>query len=119
MFDYMRNNGVEFQAYWNVESAGGGSHRLWPESETNLDDAGQAFRDEVLVDLGESSSDGGTDGGTDTETPSDTETPTGETLGGYNQPSPGTLDWHVPLNENFSDIEADIKSLDQRLSDLE
>ena len=42
-----------------------------------------------------------------------------ETYGGYNQPGQGTLDWHVPLNENFTMIEDDVKSLEQRISDLE
>ena len=114
MFDYMRNNGVEFQAYWNVESGGGGTHRLWPESETTLDSAGEAFRTEAAVDIGSDTDEGRTDEGS-ADASDETET----TLGGYNQPSSGTLNWHVPVNENFADIEADVKSLDQRLSDLE
>jgi len=114
MFDYMRNNGAEFQAYWNVESAGGGTHRLWPEDETPLDDAGKAFRTEAAVDIGSSTDDESTDDGSTGESDE-----TAETLGDYNQPASGTLNWHVPMNENFADIEADIKSLDQRLRDLE
>lgn len=51
----------------------------------------------------------------DTTSPS----PSDETYGGYNQPGQGTLDWHFPLNENFGMIEEDVKSLDQRISDLE
>jgi len=41
------------------------------------------------------------------------------TYGGYNTPESGTLDWHIPLNENFNDIEADIKDLANRVRNLE
>lgn len=112
MFEWFSANDVAFQTYWNAWTAGSGTggHRIWPEDETPLNDTGQAFREEVSADLG-GSTDDGTDDGTDGDT--------GETLGGYNQPSSGTLNWHVPINENFSDIEDDIKSLDQRLKELE
>ena len=112
-FDYMRNNGVEFQAYWNVESAGGGTHRIWPEEDTTLNAAGQAFKTEALVDIG-----GTTDDSSGAEEPVDDSTDT-DTIGGYKKPSQGTLDWHVPLNENFNAIEEDVKSLDERLKNLE
>ncbi|SFR73459.1 Pectate lyase superfamily protein [Halogeometricum rufum] len=39
--------------------------------------------------------------------------------GGYQTPSAGTVDWHVPLNENFEKIEADILDLVQRIQQLE
>ena len=39
--------------------------------------------------------------------------------GNYNQPDPGTVDWHVPLNENFSEISSDLESLAQRIDVLE
>jgi hypothetical protein len=110
MFDYMRNNDVRFQAYWNAESAGGGSHRIWPENETTLDASGQAWKTQVLLDVD------GTDGSDSEPTPTPTPTPT---LGGYVRPEAGTLNWHEPLNQNFADIEADIKSLDERLKKLE
>ncbi len=112
MFDYMRNNSVEFQADWNVESAGGGTHRLWPEDETTLANVGDAFRTEALVDLGSRTDDGSTDDGS-------SDGSTEEALGDYNQPSSGTLNWHVPMNESFANIETEIKSLDQRLKNLE
>ncbi|GAA0553205.1 hypothetical protein ABNG02_03120 [Halorubrum ejinorense] len=114
MFDYMRNNGVEFQAYWNVESGGGGSHRIWPEDETTLTKAGEAFNAEAAVDINSTTDDGSTDDGSDDSTDGTT-----EAIGGYNQPASGTLNWHIPMNENFADIEADLKSLDQRLRNLE
>jgi hypothetical protein len=31
---------------------------------------------------------------------------------GYNKPSEGTIDWHVPLNENFKQLERDIEIRD-------
>jgi len=31
---------------------------------------------------------------------------------GYNKPSEGTIDWHVPLNENFEQMERDIEIRD-------
>ncbi|MDS0222706.1 hypothetical protein NDI54_15275 [Haloarcula sp. S1AR25-5A] len=117
MFDYMRNNNVEFQGYWNAESAGGGSHRIWPESETNLIDSGNAWQNEVLVDIGsetETSTETPTDDGSNTE---DSSQPTN--LGNYTLPAQGSLDWHIPLNENFASIEEDIKSLNERLEQLE
>ena len=115
MFEWFDANNVAFQTYWNAWTAGGGTggHRIWPEDQTPLNDTGQAFRDEVSVDLGGDGS--SSTSNTDEETDNDSS----ETLGGYNQPSSGTLNWHVPLNENFADIEDDIRSLDQRLRDLE
>jgi len=41
------------------------------------------------------------------------------TYGGYNTPESGTVDWHVPLNENFKDIETDIEDLANRVSNIE
>ncbi len=113
MFEWFDANDVAFQTYWNAWTAGGGTggHRIWPEDQTPLNEAGQTFRNEVSADLGDSGSSSSTDDGADSDS--------SETLGGYNQPSSGTLNWHVPLNENFADIENDIKSLDQRLRDLE
>lgn len=118
MFDYMRNNDVEFQAYWNAESAGGGSHRLWPQSETNLLNAGDAFREEINIDSTSESTDDTTTDDTTTDDTSDT-TDSQTQLGGYKKPTVGTLDWHVPLNENFTDIEEDIQSLADRIQNLE
>jgi hypothetical protein len=31
---------------------------------------------------------------------------------GYNKPSEGTLDWHIPLNDNFKQLERDIEVRD-------
>jgi hypothetical protein len=31
---------------------------------------------------------------------------------GYNQPSEGTTDWHIPLNENFQQLERDVEIRD-------
>jgi len=31
---------------------------------------------------------------------------------GYNQPNEGTTDWHIPLNENFQKLEADVEVRD-------
>lgn len=31
---------------------------------------------------------------------------------GYNKPAQGTSDWHIPLNENFSEMDADIPIVD-------
>ncbi|WP_058995650.1 hypothetical protein [Haloarcula sp. CBA1127] len=33
----------------------------------------------------------------------------------YNTPAEGTLDWHIPLNENFSAIESDVQELANEL----
>lgn len=52
----------------------------------------------------------GSDGSDDTSSSS---------YGGYKTPEAGTLDWHVPLNENFDAIEADIKDLANRVENLE
>jgi hypothetical protein len=51
-------------------------------------------------------------------TQTDTSTPAAE-YGGYSQPQAGTLDWHIPMNENFAAIEEDIKDLARRIENLE
>jgi len=55
-----------------------------------------------------------------------TSTPTGSgstdttsQYGGYATPEAGRVDWHLPLNQNFNDIEADVKDLAARLDRLE
>lgn len=37
----------------------------------------------------------------------------------FHQPSEGSTDWHVPMNENFAAIEEDIKDLARRIENLE
>jgi hypothetical protein len=39
--------------------------------------------------------------------------------GGYARPEMGMVNWHLPLNENFEKIEADVLELAQRLDKLE
>jgi hypothetical protein len=63
-------------------------------------------------DVGPRSSDSSNDS-TDDSTSDST------TYGGYNTPESGTVDWHIPLNENFNDIEADIVDLADRVQQFE
>ena len=58
--------------------------------------------------------DSSTDSGSDTVT-----SPDPAQYGGYQTPSAGTVDWPVPLNENFETIEADVLALVQRIQTLE
>lgn len=37
----------------------------------------------------------------------------------YNTPDEGTLDWHIPLNDNFEQLEVDLQALDDRLAAIE
>ena len=104
VLDYMDSN-YEFVTYWNSESASGGSHEIYPSDAAGLNEASQVFQDFVGQKLS---------GSTD-ESTSEPET----TYGGYSQPEEGTANWHVPLNENFADIEADIKELAARIEQLE
>lgn len=49
----------------------------------------------------------------------DTTDTTDTTYGGYQTPDAGTLEWHIPLNENFQTIESDIKDLASRIDSIE
>lgn len=72
-----------------------------------------------LSDVGPRSSSTTSDSGGTTATPTPRPTDTSTTYGGYNTPAAGTTDWHVPLNENFENIEADVLDLAARLDALE
>jgi hypothetical protein len=110
--DWIESHDVKFQTYWNGD-IDNQKHTIWPESKSLLTEGGQRWQERVAASLG-------TDSGTDTTTDDSTDTTTDtNALGGYKQPSQGTLNWHVPLNENFKDIEEDIKALNERLSNLE
>jgi hypothetical protein len=119
LFEYMETHDFRFQGYWNAETAGGGvgGHTIYPPEASELIEAGQAWRDAVLADMG-----GG--GGSTGDEPSEPSEPADppepdRTYGGYVRPQEGTVDWHVPLNQNFADIEADIEDLAERLDRLE
>lgn len=109
IFDYAEQNDWVFQTYWNGNSY---KHRIYPTSESGLLEAGQAWRERVLSDMDGTTS--GTDSGTDSGS-----VDTGHEYGGYATPAEGTIDWHVPINENFSLIEGDIKHLEERIKQLE
>jgi hypothetical protein len=47
------------------------------------------------------------------------DTTTSHDYGGYEQPPEGTLDWHVPVNDNFQSIEKDVLALHERVKALE
>jgi hypothetical protein len=79
-----------------------------------MESGSDKFRDMVSARLSTSSSDDGT-----SESTNDTTNDTTSQYGGYQTPAEGTLDWHVPVNENFEAIEADIKDLAARLDSLE
>ncbi|MDS0299650.1 glycoside hydrolase family 55 protein [Halogeometricum sp. S1BR25-6] len=64
-------------------------------------------------EVGPGASDGA-DPGTSEPAPADP-----KTYGGYKLPEPGTVDWHVPLNENFVKIEDDVLELLARVQQLE
>ncbi|SFR67317.1 glycosyl hydrolase family 28-related protein [Halogeometricum limi] len=68
--------------------------------------------DVALEDAVGPRSGGGTDAGSGTTTDP-------AKYGGYNTPEPGTVDWHVPLNENFEKMEADVLELVERIQALE
>ena len=113
-FDWIESHDVVFQTYWNG-SIDNPKHTIWPEDKSLLPEGGQRWRDRVGATLGTDDTTDTTDDTTDT---TDDTTDTND-LGGYNRPTQGQLDWHVPLNQNFSDIEEDIKALDERLKKLE
>lgn len=74
--------------------------------------AAERYGFDVLIDFDGSTPDQGA-----YEYVAEQSVPTRE-YGGYHQPQPGTLDWHVPLNENFAMIEADVKDLARRIEEL-
>lgn len=105
MRSFMEDNGVVFQTYWNGSGHG---HQVYPPDMNPR--SAEAMEEWMAADI--TGSDGsGTDDGTDSGGDSE--------YGGYNQPEAGTVNWHKPLNENFGDVEADIKDLAQRVSELE
>jgi hypothetical protein len=104
---YAESNDWAFQAYWNSASASGGGHRVYPPKSDGLPNAAGEFNEMVSQRLG--------DGSGGTTSPEQTD----PTYGGYNTPPEGTVDWHMPLNENFDDIENDIKDLAARIQELE
>lgn len=99
VLQYAADNDFLFEAYWNAYSETGGTHRIYPDS-GKLTEAGTAWREYVV-----------NDGSTTVSEPT-------HTVGGYAQPQAGALDWHVPLNENFAAIEADIKYLQEQIEQL-
>jgi hypothetical protein len=107
--NWMEANGFVFQAYWNEYG-----HYVHPRSRGGMESGSDKFRDMVSARLSTSSSDDGT-----SESTNDTTNDTTSQYGGYQTPAEGTLDWHVPVNENFEAIEADIKDLAARLDSLE
>ncbi len=113
VLNYAKDNGFAFQAYWNAYATGGGSHEIYPDPDGQLIEAGNAWREFVVNDMSPTN-------GTDSDPvdqPSDGSDDT--TSSRYNQPEPGTLNWHEPLNQNFANIETDIKELEERISKLE
>lgn len=105
---YDRNQDLlEYSVYWN-----GDIHQLYPVDE--MPRASDVLKEQMRQRVGDSSG-SGTDDGSDSTDSTDGDT----TYGGYRQPAEGTLDWHEPLNQNFADIEADVKDLARRIRDLE
>lgn len=47
MIEWMDTNSWELQAYWNADSASGGSHVIFPRSAANLEDASDKFQSMV------------------------------------------------------------------------
>ncbi|MFD1597914.1 hypothetical protein [Halobellus rarus] len=113
VLDYAGQHDWVFQTYWNGDSP---KHRIYPPEESGLPDVGQAWRDRVLSDLNNTVDSGGSTDSTDTESGTDD---TVSAYGGYSRPDEGTLDWHVPLNDNFASIEEDIKDLAERIEQIE
>ncbi|SFR66968.1 hypothetical protein [Halogeometricum limi] len=111
LIEYGESKGWEFQAYWNAASASGGGHRVYPPKADGLPNASAEFQNIVGQRLSGGTSDGGSTGDGSTTDPAQ--------YGDYNTPQEGTVDWHIPLNENFADIEADIKDLAARIAELE
>lgn len=105
--EYAEANEWVYLAYWNAASGSGGSHELFPRDAAGLPLASDMFRETVGPLL--SSSSGSSDDGTDSTS----------SYGDYKKPAQGELNWHVPLNENFTSIEEDIKDLDRRVRNLE
>jgi hypothetical protein len=106
MFDYGRDNGWEYQTYWNNNY-----HTIYPRGGAGLEEASDRFRDLVNERSGSSAP----------STGDETTDPSGSDgrYGGYNTPSEGVLNWHIPLNENFTEIETDVQDLAARIDRLE
>lgn len=103
--EYMHANDWLFQAYWNDGRVGDtGSTRKLIDPNDNPDSRAK-FKEMVTL--------GASDGGDGTSEPTTT------SYGGYNQPAAGTANWHEPMNENFSNIEGDVKDLAERIDQLE
>jgi hypothetical protein len=49
----------------------------------------------------------------------DTPYKSADQYGAYETPSAGQLDWHLPLNENFDSIGAEVRELAKRIEELE
>jgi hypothetical protein len=103
--EYMHDNDWLFQAYWNDGRVGDTGDTRKLINPTDNPNAKAKFKELVTL-----SGSGGTDQTDDTTT---------KIYGNYDQPAAGTLNWHIPLNENFSNIEADIKDLADRVNQLE
>jgi len=106
MLDYGRDNGWEYQTLWNNNY-----HTIFPRDADGLEQSSDRFRDLVSQRIG-------TESTPTEEEPTEPDT-TDDTYGGYNKPSKGMLEWHVPLNENFAKIETDIQDLAARIDQLE
>lgn len=100
--EYGEANGFEMQTWWN-----GDNHLIFPRSQSDLQDASDAFKS-ILGQRLSGSTDDSTDSTTDDRS-----------YGGYATPSAGSTDWHEPLNQNFTDIEADVLALEERIRNLE
>jgi len=111
--NYGRDNDWEYQTYWN-----GAHHTIYPRDGAGLQQSSDTFKQMVGNRLGGSDS---SSGDQEDSTTGDQEESSGSksSYGGYNKPALGTLDWHIPLNENFEAIEADIKDLERRISKFE
>lgn len=100
VFQLLDNANAVFQNYWN-----GPNHVVFTS------DQFPRAKEQLKTDMNQRlESDGGGDDGGDDST---------EEYGGYTTPTRGTQDWHEDLNQNFDDIEADIKDLARRVKELE
>jgi hypothetical protein len=105
MFEFFRNNNFVMQGTWQTDGDYG---TMLPSSKSAFPDSSAEWASQVAPELGDST-DGSTDSGSTTD----------HQYGGYQLPEQGSLDWHKPVNQNFADIEADIKDLAKRVDDLE
>jgi hypothetical protein len=115
----IRNGGgsISKLAYGGVSGVGSASGTTL-ENTTQADPLSPDVPSEM--EIGPRSASDSTEDSTTTDSDSDSSgTDSTTQYGGYTKPAEGSLEWHIPLNENFESIEQDVQDLAERIAKLE